>query len=263
MKNIKQDTSNHGTGTDGTTITSHGKHGPSTEQPMTFENADTGETIDDRALFRKATDEGYTVESREKDDDGEIAEVVLTGDGTRERWTRRNPERDPTELWLEDNWEPRFFQLRFFLLVPVIVAFLGALIMFFLGSYNTYQALMTLVNRGVTGDKIILPLIKALDAFLLGIILVIFSFGVYDFFISPLEPLKHTDIRDDWLKFENIGDLKNKIIEVVFVVLAIVFFEEIVANIGEFEDPTLLLIVPTGAAIIAVSLGFFKWATEH
>ena len=51
-------------------------------------------------------------------------------------------------------------------------------------------------------------------------------------------------------------------VELVLVILAILFFEQMIANAGSFDDPVLFLIIPVGAAILAVSIGFFKWATH-
>ncbi len=167
------------------------------------------------------------------------------------------------EQWLDAYFEPSFFRLRYLLLVPVLVSFVGSLVMFYVGAYDTYKALYALIIQGQSsGEAVILPIVKALDAFLIGIILVIFSFGIYDFFISKLDPAEHAGVRPDWFKFDSTGELKNKLIELVLVILAIQFFEQMIANVDGFEDPMLYLIIPAGAAILAVSLGFFKWATE-
>ncbi|GAB3417127.1 YqhA family protein [Haloparvum alkalitolerans] len=172
-------------------------------------------------------------------------------------------EKDSMEQWLDAYFEPSFFRLRYLLLVPVLVSFVGSLVMFYVGAYDTYKALYALIIQGQSsGEAVILPIVKALDAFLIGIILVIFSFGIYDFFISKLDPAEHAGVRPDWFKFDSTGELKNKLIELVLVILAIQFFEQMIANVDGFEDPMLYLIIPAGAAILAVSLGFFKWATE-
>lgn len=172
-------------------------------------------------------------------------------------------DKDAIEVWLDENFEPVFFELRYIMMIPVLISFLGSVIMYGVGTYDTIKAASHFLASGnFGGEGVILPLIKALDAFLLGIILTIFSFGVYDFFVSKLEPADHAGIRPDWLKFESIGELKNKIIEVVLVILAILFFEQMQAHAGTWEDPILYLIIPSGAAILAISLGFFKWATE-
>ena len=107
-------------------------------------------------------------------------------------------ERSDIELWLVEYFEPPFFKLRFLLIVPVLVSLVGAIMMFAVGANHTYDTANSILlqqdfsNRGVT-----LPVVKALDAFLIGIILVIFSFGIYDFFVSVLEPAQHARIRPD------------------------------------------------------------------
>lgn len=172
-------------------------------------------------------------------------------------------EKTTAETWLDDHFEPIFFELRYLLMVPVIVSFIGSIVMFIVGSHNTYNAITAIAFNGQFGEKaVILPIIKALDAFLIGIILVIFSFGIYDFFVSVLEPADHAGIRPDWFKFESTGELKNKLIEVVLVILSIKFFEQIIGNTDQLDEPVLYLVIPIGAAILAISLGFFKWATH-
>lgn len=171
--------------------------------------------------------------------------------------------RSDLELWLVAHFEPPFFKMRFILIVPILISLIGAIMMFAVGANHTYKAATAILfkadfsNPGVT-----LPVIKALDAFLIGIILIIFSFGIYDFFVSVLEPAKHAGIRPDWFKFETTGELKTKMVELVLVILAILFFEQMIANANSFEDPILYLIIPIGAAILAFSIGFFKWATH-
>ncbi len=172
------------------------------------------------------------------------------------------PDKDVVELWLDDHFEPHFFQFRYLLLGPVLISFVGAIVMYGVGAYETFLAAGEFVGGHYGGKGVTLPLIKALDAFLIGIILTIFSFGVYDFFVSELEPAEEAGVRPDWLKFESVGELKNKIIEVVLVILAIQFFELMKAHASEFTDPYMYLIVPVGTAILAVSIGFFKWSTH-
>lgn len=175
-----------------------------------------------------------------------------------------NIKETPFEDWLDTNFEPTFFKFRYVLLLPVLISFIGSIIMFLLGGYDTYKAIYALLIKGQTAsESVVLPLVKALDAFLIGVILIIFSFGIYDFFISKLDPAEHAGIRPDWFKFESTGELKTKLIELVLVILAIQFFERMIANVDEFNEPIMYLIIPTGAAILAISLGFFKWATEE
>ncbi len=171
--------------------------------------------------------------------------------------------RSDLELWLVEHFEPPFFKLRFILIVPILISMIGAIMMFAVGANQTYKAATAILLKGdFSNPGVTLPIIKALDAFLIGIILIIFSFGIYDFFVSILEPAEHAGLRPDWFKFETTGELKTKMVELVLVILAILFFEQMIANAASFEDPVLYLIIPVGAAILAVSIGFFKWATH-
>ncbi len=171
--------------------------------------------------------------------------------------------RSDIEIWLVNNFETPFFKLRYILIVPVLVSILGALMMFAVGWNHTYKALRAILLQQQFGKQnVVLPLIKALDTFLIGIILFIFAFGIYDFFVSVLEPANDAGVRPDWFKFESTGELKTKLVELVLVILTIQFFEQMVAVIPEIEEPRNFLIIPIGAAILAVSIGFFKWATH-
>jgi len=171
--------------------------------------------------------------------------------------------RSDLELWLAEKFEPPFFKLRFLLIVPVMVSLVGAMMMFIVGANQIYKAgAAILIKQKFTNPAVTLPVIKALDAFLIGIILFIFAFGIYDFFVSILEPAHHAGVRPEWFKFESTGELKTKLVELVLVILAILFFEQIIASIGTFESPVMYLIIPIGAAILAFSIGFFKWATH-
>lgn len=175
------------------------------------------------------------------------------------------PESDKSrgEVWLDNYFEPHFFELRYTILLPVLMSFFASLVMFAIGTYHVYNATYSLIlSQSFASSDVTLPVIQALDAFLVGIVLIIFSFGVYDFFISELEPAQTAGIRPDWFKFETTGDLKNKLIEVVLVILAIKFFEKMVANAKKIESIEMYLVIPIGAAILAISLGFFKWATH-
>lgn len=172
-------------------------------------------------------------------------------------------EKSSVEKWLDRYFEPIFFELRYIILVPVLVGFFASMVMFSIGTYHVYNASSAMILGGkFTSSAVTLPIIKALDAYLVGIILVIFSFGIYDFFISELEPAEGAGLRPDWFKFDSTGDLKNKLIEVVLVILAIKFFEQMVAHVKDIQTIEMYLVIPIGAAILAISLGFFKWATH-
>jgi len=169
--------------------------------------------------------------------------------------------KDQAETWLDRTFEPFFYQLRYVILIPIIASFLGALMTFWLGIYETYVAFTHLISLDV--DPVIVHVLKAIDIFLLGLVLAIFSYGVYDLFISRLEPARSSEVGPDWISFNNVSQLKLVIVEVVIVILVILFFEVVKANIDTFDDPIELLIIPIGALFIAIGVASFKRLTHE
>lgn len=107
---------------------------------------------------------------------------------------------------MDQNFEPNFFSFRYLIVVPVILSFIGLIAMFIVGGYYTAVSVFRLLHYHFT--HITTPIIKAVDNFLLGLVLIIFSFGVYDLFVSKLEPAKKAGIRPHWLKFDDVASSK-------------------------------------------------------
>ena len=89
--------------------------------------------------------------------------------------------------------------------------------------------------------------------FLIGIVLLIFGFGVYELFISEIDIAK--DKFSSTLKISTLDQLKNKIIKVVIIVLIVKFFEKILKLTPNFNTPQDLLLL--SVSILAICLGFF------
>jgi uncharacterized membrane protein YqhA len=64
---------------------------------------------------------------------------------------------------------------------------------------------------------------------LIGLVLLIFSFGIYELFISELEIARLGDEFGNILEVSNLDDLKNKIIKVIIMVLIVSFFQRILS----------------------------------
>jgi uncharacterized membrane protein YqhA len=97
------------------------------------------------------------------------------------------------------------------------------------------------------GKALALGFIEATDIFLIGIVLFIFSLGVYILFIDDAAP------RPAWLEIHDLDDLKAQLVSVVIAALAVNFLGHVVQWDGE---PQLL---GFGAAIglVVAALAFF------
>ena len=101
-------------------------------------------------------------------------------------------------------------------------------------------------------------MIGAVDYFLIGVVLLIFSFGIYELFISHLE-VGRLNEEVKILEITNLDDLKNRIIKVVIMVLIVSFFKKILSI--EFETPQDMFYF--AASIFVLCLGVYFMHKDH
>jgi uncharacterized membrane protein YqhA len=122
----------------------------------------------------------------------------------------------------QDPWLLRLFAAsRFFAAFAVFGSFLAAITLY------VYGALVVVLQiwHTLRHDHVSVPGIQRLqaafiemtDVFLLGTVLFIVSFGLYQLFINPNVPVPA------WLKIESLDELSERLIEVVGVLLAVTF----------------------------------------
>lgn len=142
--------------------------------------------------------------------------------------------------------------------------FIGAIIMFLIGSIATIRAGILLFEKysyvGVE-KEIMIYLIKSIDYFLFALVLLIFSYGIYDLFIvsGQIDLTTRDGMRPDWLVFNNISMLKQTLAEVIIIILVISFFEVIVTSFSnQISTPWEVLVIPLGVVLIAGSLKLIR-----
>jgi len=171
-----------------------------------------------------------------------------------------DPRKDPPEAWLHEHFEPAFFNMRYIIIIPVFITFLGAFIMFIIGALEAWSS----IERFISGDyeRSQLSLILGIDAFLLGLVLLIFSYGIYDLFLSKIDIHDRPSVRPNWMRFRDIGDLKIILAEVILIILTINFFELVFIEMRKPESFQDFMIIPVGIVLIAVGLGVFERLTR-
>ena len=93
-----------------------------------------------------------------------------------------------------------------------------------------------LFNPNINNNNdLLFNIISSIDLFLIGIVLLIFGFGVYELFINEIDFAKGK-FSDSTLKIKSLDQLKNKIIKVIIIVLIVKFFEKILKLTPEFTS---------------------------
>ena len=129
----------------------------------------------------------------------------------------------------------------------MLIGSAGALLMFLQGSSFLYHAW----HDFFAGQQVVVPVLEAFDAFLFGIVLVIFAYGIAIGFVFSL-PEGYGRRLPNWMKVEGVGQLKATLAKVVIVVLIIIFASVVVGTVEPFDWP--MLILPASILLIATAL---------
>jgi uncharacterized membrane protein YqhA len=141
---------------------------------------------------------------------------------------------------------------RYAVIVPAIASIIGALLLMAQGSIE----MVTVVYESVTTDtylkNTIVDVLTAVDAILLGTVLLVIGYGLYELFVD-------TELKvPDWLQVRDLDDLKSKLIGVVVAIIAVVF-------VGVFVDANRadeVLSYGLGAGALVAGLAIFALATR-
>ena len=141
---------------------------------------------------------------------------------------------------------------RYAVIVPAIASILGALLLMAQGSIE----MVIVVYESVTTDaylkNTIVDVLTAVDAILLGTVLLVIGYGLYELFVDP--ELKVPD----WLQVRDLDDLKSKLIGVVVAIIAVVFVGVFVDSNREDE----VVAYGLGAGVLVAGLAIFALATR-
>ena len=102
-----------------------------------------------------------------------------------------------------------------------------------------------------------MPVLEAVDAFLFGIVLVIFAYGIAIGFVFTL-PESVGQSLPVWMKIEGVSQLKGILSEVVIVVLIVIFARVVVEANGHLQWS--MLVLPASILMIAVALRMIELA---
>jgi uncharacterized membrane protein YqhA len=154
---------------------------------------------------------------------------------------------------------------RFLALAAVLGSLAGSILMFFLGLVNIYLAFRhglsdrTPDTEEVFGTAAVISVIEGLDRFLIAIVLLYFSYGVYSLFIHPEESEEELAL-PAWLRVSQIGQLKQVVAELIVVVLFVLFLRQAMQAFASatsaFTWPQIatLLVLPISTLMLAIAL---------
>jgi uncharacterized membrane protein YqhA len=141
---------------------------------------------------------------------------------------------------------------RYAVLIPAIASILGALLLMFQGSVEMVRVVIDVLSNGTKLKLTTVEILTAVDGILLGTVLLVIGYGLYELFIDD-------DLEvPPWLEVHDLDDLKSKLIGVIVAIIAVIF-------VGIFVDTDRaddVIAYGVGAGALVVGLAFFSFATK-
>ncbi|WP_025270411.1 YqhA family protein [Hippea sp. KM1] len=161
---------------------------------------------------------------------------------------------------LEGIFEWLLWRSRLIVITAVIFGMIGAFIMFITASVDIWHTakdtLSFFVNHYPEKDefhsKLISQIIGAVDLYLIAVVMLIFSFGLYELFISDIDDAEDTKVGKRILSIHSLDELKDKIGKVVVMVLIVSFFKRMLHM--HFDSPIYMLYFALCILALALSL---------
>ena len=163
---------------------------------------------------------------------------------------------------LERLFEGAIWQSRFIVILAVVFGLLGAIILFIVASMDIWGVAVYTFDTITTGahpehfhEDIVSGIIGAVDLYLIAVVMFIFSFGIYELFISEIEVagIAGKD-GSNVLAIHSLDQLKDKIAKVIVMVLVVNFFQRVIHT--NFATPLEMLYFALSITALAVGLYF-------
>jgi uncharacterized membrane protein YqhA len=160
---------------------------------------------------------------------------------------------------LETAFETVLFNARLITILGVVGSLVSSVLMFLHGTLQIYLAASHYLHapfaaeKDHSADHLSIEFIASVDTFLFATVLLIFSMGLYELFISRIDPASRTaDSRPNWLEIHSLDDLKSAVGKVILMILIVRLFETAVKM--TYTDPLHLLWLGFTVLFTALSL---------
>ncbi|PHQ64783.1 MAG: hypothetical protein COB99_07720 [Sulfurimonas sp.] len=162
---------------------------------------------------------------------------------------------------MEKMFEGSLWASRFMVILAVVFGLIGAVVLFVVASFDIYETAKFVINTYITNahpenfhENVVGGIIGAVDLYLIGVVMLLFSFGLYELFISEIDVAKDESGNENKiLAIHSLDQLKDKISKVIVMVLVVGFFQKV----GHTQYNGALDMLYFALSITAVAVGLF------
>ncbi len=162
---------------------------------------------------------------------------------------------------LEKGFEALLWKSRLVVLVAVLFSLAASLVMFYIATVDAVVMIahiaeyaspdIGMVERAAMRAEAVTHVVEIVDGYLLGSVLLIFSLGLYELFISKIDEAGG-EAASKVLLIQNLDDLKNRLAKVILMILIVRYFESALGI--HFDSWQGLLTLAGGIALIGLAL---------
>lgn len=163
---------------------------------------------------------------------------------------------------LEQIFEGSLWGSRFVILTAVVGSLLAGFAIFFITTVDVVVMVshalhyadteLTESARKALHASTITHIVEVVDGYLLAIVMLIFSLGVYELFISDIDQAQGSKASSKILVITSLDDLKSRLAKVILMILIVTLFEH--ALDMEITRPLDLLYLGGAIALVALAL---------
>ena len=158
-------------------------------------------------------------------------------------------------------FEKILWSSRFLVMLAVVSSLLLSFLLFVITTIDVFELISHATEYFSIGyeDKKewktnqVAHTVGSIDGFLLATILMIFSLGLYELFISDIEEAKGSTASSKVLVIKSLDDLKAKLAKVILMILVVTFFEISIS----MDMKTTYDLILFSLGILAVSLALY------
>ncbi|MEW6563819.1 MAG: YqhA family protein [Pseudomonadota bacterium] len=171
--------------------------------------------------------------------------------------------------FIESLFEGSLWNSRFVILTAVIGSLLAGMAIFYMATVDVIilvgHALhyadhsLTEEARKALHDSTVSHIVEVVDGYLLATVMLIFSLGLYELFISDIDQAHGDRASSKILVIGSLDDLKSRLAKVILMIMIVTLFEQALRM--HMNTPLDLLYLGGSIALVALAL-YFSHAAE-
>ena len=170
---------------------------------------------------------------------------------------------------IEHIFESILWNSRFIVLFAVVACLGVSIGIFYMATVDSWVMLSHLFHYASLDDATriserannITHVVEIIDGYLLATVLLIFSLGLYELFISNIKQAENSDHAPKVLLISDLDDLKSRLAKVILMILIVRFFE-LALRVNHFASGIDMIYFSGGIALIGLAL-YLSHAGDH